>query len=384
MPKTYADELQLLIDKVEGTDDKSWEEMVDELNLEVHPDSLRKSFSGGRYSGYAVAKYYQNKFENEYCAQDEIDRLEELKREIYKEKVKLSDTRREYKRHLTNEARFENLLDALHDSVKTLGEIELKPTKINQNTGVSAALLISDLHYGATVNNVVNFYDTEICKDRMNQLLNKVIYYCSVNRVQTLYINLLGDLISGSIHTSVRCEQEEDVITQIVEVSELLVNFISNLSQHVPEIKVVGVHGNHGRVTSNLKESLNQENFERLIYEFIKLRLPNVPVIVNGLEDWATYKIGEREIFIEHGDKSKIEQVKAKAINLLGYVPDDIFIGHYHRMELLDDNNTDVIINGSVLSTDNYAMRHRLNTKPYQVFRVYVNDDVCTYKLTLD
>ena len=47
MPKSYEDELQLLIDKVEGADDKSWEEMVSELGLSVHPDSLRKSLAFG-------------------------------------------------------------------------------------------------------------------------------------------------------------------------------------------------------------------------------------------------------------------------------------------------------------------------------------------------
>ena len=66
MPKSYEDELQLLIDKVEGSDERSWEEMVDELGLSTHPDSLRKSFNGGRYSGYAVSKYFMEKFENEY------------------------------------------------------------------------------------------------------------------------------------------------------------------------------------------------------------------------------------------------------------------------------------------------------------------------------
>ena len=74
MPKSYEDELQLLIDKVEGSDERSWEEMVDELGLSTHPDSLRKSFNGGRYSGYAVSKYFMEKFENEYCSSEEIDR----------------------------------------------------------------------------------------------------------------------------------------------------------------------------------------------------------------------------------------------------------------------------------------------------------------------
>ena len=157
MPKSYEDELQLLIDKVEGADDKSWEEMVSELGLSVHPDSLRKSFNGGRYSGYAVAKYYNEKFENEYCTSDEIDRLETLKTEIIKEKIKLSDTRREYKKHLSVEARYENLVDVLREEINNLDELELHHNVIHKNSGVNGALLISDIHYGNTTDNVLNY-----------------------------------------------------------------------------------------------------------------------------------------------------------------------------------------------------------------------------------
>lgn len=383
MPKSYEDELQLLADKVEGVDDKSWEEMVDELGLSIHPDSLRKSFNAGRYSGYAVYKHFTEKFENEYCSSEEIDRLETLKTEIIKEKVKLSDARREYKKNLSIEARYENLVDILKREIQELDDLQLYHNAVNNNTNVNGALLISDIHYGNTTDNVLNYYNTDIAKERIQELLNKTIYYCSFNRVQTLYINLLGDLIAGNIHTSVRVEQEEDVISQIVHISEILANFISEISKYVKEVKVVCVQGNHGRVISNLKDNLNQENYERLIYEYLKLRLPELSIVTNGFEDWATYEIGKRKIFIEHGDKTKIEQIKQRAIGLLGYVPDDIFVGHYHRMEMIDDNNTDIIINGSILSTDSYAMNHRLNTKPHQILRIYNNDDVCTYKLSL-
>ena len=118
MPKSYEDELQLLIDKVEGVDDRSWEEMVDELDISVHPDSLRKSFNGGRYSGYAVAKHYQEKFQNDYCSQEELDRLETLKEEVYKEKIKYQDARREYRKELMAEARYENLVDVLKSALQ--------------------------------------------------------------------------------------------------------------------------------------------------------------------------------------------------------------------------------------------------------------------------
>ena len=77
-------------------------------------------------------------------------------------------------------------------------------------------------------------------------------------------------------------------------------------------------------------------------------------------------------------------KIKAMAINILGYVPVEIFCGHYHRMEMLNDNNTDVVVNGSVMGTDSYAMKHRLNTKPHQILRVYNGDDVCTYKTYRD
>ena len=52
-------------------------------------------------------------------------------------------------------------------------------------------------------------------------------------------------------------------------------------------------------------------------------------------------------------------------------------------MEVIDKHGTDVVINGSVMGTDAYAMKHRLHTKPYQILRIYDGDDVCTYKVML-
>ena len=84
MTRTYRDELDILVDKVEGNNDYEWTELVDELELNCHPDSLRKSFNVGRYSGYRVYKYFQEKLEDEYFADEEVQRLELLKQDIYK------------------------------------------------------------------------------------------------------------------------------------------------------------------------------------------------------------------------------------------------------------------------------------------------------------
>lgn len=378
---SYEENLQLLINKVDGVNDLSWDDLCDRLNLDVHPDSLRKAFSVTDYCGYQVAQYYMNKSTQE-LTEDMIAKIQTAKDAEYKERVRLQDARREYNKNLREDARFANLVDVMKEQINDLPTINFGYEGIDHKTGVKAALLVSDLHYGATSDNVLNLYNIEICNERMKTLLNKTIHYCTIHHVDELFVNLGGDLVSGLIHVSGRVEQEEDVITQTMQVAELLSKFIAELSKKVPNIKVIGVQGNHSRVSADRRQSLNPENFERIIFEYISNRL-GIPVMRNGLEDWVAYNIGNRKVFLEHGDKSSMGSARERAINVLGYVPDDIFVGHFHHMEVIDKHGTDVVVNGSVIGTDAYAMKHRLHAKPYQILRIYDGDDVCTYKVML-
>ena len=377
----YEKKLQTLIGKVEGSVDMGWDEVCDYIGADVHPDSLRKAFATTEYGGYNVAKYLMNKTAHE-LTEDMIASLETKKEEEYKERVRLQDARREYNKELRAEARYENLIDVMKCAIDEMPNLSFRSKEVGSSE-VKASLVVSDLHYGALIDNAINFYNTDVCKERMNTLLDKTIKCCTIHHVKELYVNLAGDLVCGNIHLTSRVEQEEDIIAQTMQVAELLSNFLAELSKHVPSIVVVCVQGNHSRVTPNRKESLNQENFERIIFEYIKMRLPNIRMLINGAEDWIAYNIGERKMFLEHGDKSSVPSAKEKAINLLGYVPDTIIFGHFHHLEVNDDNGTDIVVNGSVMGSDSYAVRRRLHTQPYQVMQVYDGADVCTYKLTL-
>lgn len=377
----YEKNLQTLIGKVEGSVDMGWDEVCDYIGADIHPDSLRKAFATTEYGGYSVAKYLMDKTANE-LTEDMLASLEKKKVEEYKERVRLQDARREYNKELRAEARYENLVEIMREQIQAMPQLTLHCFEHKRQTGVKAALLISDLHYGATSDNVLNIYNIDVCKERMQTLLNKTIEYCTVHRVDELFVNLGGDLVSGLIHISGRVEQEEDVISQTMQVAELLSNFISELSNKIPNIHVVGVQGNHSRVSADKKQDFNPENFERIVFEYISNRL-GMPVMRNGLEDWIAYNIGDRKVFLEHGDKSNVSNAREHAINMLGYAPDDIFVGHMHHMEVVDDCGTDIVMNGSVMGVDAYAMKRRLNAKPYQILRIYEGDDVCTYKVML-
>lgn len=380
----YEEQLKTLLDKSYGEIDMTWDEICDEFGLDISPITLAKSWNS-LYGGKAVYEYFKDRSlePSQYASDEQIKRLEQLKNELYKERVKLQDQRKEWNKILREEARFEHLKEVMLDAISGLEPIDIDYQPKRHENGKSAILDISDIHLGIRVDNVLNYYDIDVAKKRMNVLLRKTIDNIYKHNIDDLRVNLLGDLVGGYIHLQSRIEAEEDVISQIIICSEVLSNFVSELSKHT-NVKVYGVIGNHSRCHADKKESSSAENFERLIFEYLTIRCPNVKVLMNGLEDWQTYKIGDKEIFISHGDKDSIDNVKRHSVDLIGRVVDEIHIGHIHCVNIMNDNDTKIIVNGSVMGTDSYAVSIRKNTKPYQVMRIYDGDDAITYELTLD
>ena len=387
MPKSYEDELQLLIDKVEGVDDRSWEEMVDELNISVHPDSLRKSFNGGRYSGYAVAKHYQEKFQNDYCSQEELDRLETLKKEVYKEKIKYQDARREYRKELMAEARYENLVDVLKSALQNLDELptyKYGERVEKKNNSKSAIIMLSDWHVGSLIDTQFNCYSVEIAHERMEQLLNKLKKYILNYNITDLAIEINGDMSHGIINVSNRIQSEEDAVSQIVIVSNMLAYFINELKPYVCSIKVITTLGNHGRLIPNKKESINKENMEMLIPEFLKLKLDkDITITTSGGLDFVKYTFNNKIICLAHGQHDKVNQVIEDFSKIYKCVPDEIHLGHTHAHKDINESNIYVTVNGSLCGSDEYALNLRAVTKPSQTLIIY-DEDRCVIEIIVD
>lgn len=311
----------------------------------------------------------------------QLKAYEKIKEDIFKERRKLQDERRLKNKDLTEEARLEKILDNLVDAVSLLEPIKLNSCERKVQGNVEASLLLSDIHLGLVVNNVVNYYDIEVCKERMSELLSKTIRYCKLHQVTKLNIELLGDLINGVIKLQNRIDEEEDTISQIVTISEILSQFINGIKAEVPSVVIYGVIGNHSAVFANKNDRSNKENFERLIYKFISLRTGQ-KVITNGLEDFLTYKVGDKEIVLAHGNADNITNAKQHFVDLLGRTVDFIHLGHVHHFNVKDDNNTTIIVNGSTVGTDSYATQIRKNTDPSQTLVIY-DEDVCIYKISL-
>lgn len=106
-----------------------------------------------------------------------------------------------------------------------VGKQKFLPTANEMNVTEAdciGTLLISDWHYGIEFDNYFNVYNPEVCRTRVANLVQDVIKIGKANNYKQLNVVNLSDLIAGRIHLAIRLQSREDVITQVMEVSEIV------------------------------------------------------------------------------------------------------------------------------------------------------------------
>lgn len=381
----FEKKLELCLQKLNKEIDLDWIEIVELLNLDCSADHLRKTAYGMK----ETYEYFNSKTK-EMIAQEEYEKLMEKELKIKKEKVKLNDLKTQLNKQIRELARKENLGEILE---KKLEELNMQPRIINDEykqrvtSNRDMVCLISDIHYGIKTTNALSPYDSDICKQKMNYLVDKTIKFSLENDIDKLYVLILGDEISGLIHNTTRLEQREDVISQVIEVSELLYEAIVKLANSLPFVVVGLAQGNHSRVMADKKDSLEQENFTRLIREFLKLRLANISnvILLENKFDESIIEINIRgyNLIGLHGQNDKLTNV-SKLTEMFDKKIDYVCFGHYHNAKEFESNKTEVIVNGC-FSGDDYSKRLRLYNKPIQKLLLF--DDtgkIATYNINLD
>jgi hypothetical protein len=377
--------VRLSLMKLNKETDLDWAELLEILELDMSPDHYRKlSYAYKEYSEYINSKT------KEMIAKEEYEKLLQKELEIRKEKVKLQDLKTQVNKQIRELARKNNLEEILEDK---LDELNMQPKMINDEykqrvtSNRDMLMLISDIHYGIKTTNAMSPYDSDICKLKMNYLVDKTIAFSLENDIDKLYVMILGDEISGLIHNTTRLEQREDVISQVLGVSELLYESIMKLSKNLPFVIVGLAQGNHSRVMADKKDSLEQENFTRLIKEFLRLRLENVSnvVLLENEFDEGIIEVNIKgyNVIGLHGQNDRLNNL-SRLIEMFDKKIDYICLGHYHQSKEFENNKTEVIVNGC-FSGDDYAKRLRLYNKPIQKLLLF--DDtgrIATYNINLD
>lgn len=360
------------------TDNLSWQEVADVCNRELFQEFTESKYRK-QYQG--LLKFLDIAL-GEHLSSDAITDLEQKKDELYAQQVRTRDKLREHRNNIRNQSRFDNLKDVVIESAEIVSEKQpfinpKAPRDIsNKKLGV---LLLSDFHYGITIDNFLNKYDKEVCVERIRKVVSETIEFAERMEVDDLKIVNLGDLINGFLHISTRIENEEDVITQIMEVTEILAEMINQLSYHFNSIEYIDCLDNHSRVNANKNLSIEEENFGRLISWYLKPRLKDVSsvkIIEDRFDDTITKFdiLGEPAIAV-HGHKDGVSKIVSNMTLLTKTFPIAIFSSHIHHHYEKDEMGIDLIVNGTLSGTDTYAKEIRRTSKPSQKFLVYEKEN---------
>lgn len=358
----------------------------DIINKELGTDYAESSLRG-IYKVYS--EVYDEILENVKDS-NILDEIEMKTIELEKEKIKFQDQKREYRALLRTDARFEHLVNEMKKSISSLNKkIPLVNTyneKFNYKDSTEAVIILSDWHFGIKEKNYWNEISIDILKNRINNLKNHIIKYSKRHNVNTLHVEILGDMINGLIHIGTRISNEEDVIEQTMHCAELIAEFLNELAVHIPRIKVYSTMGNHGRCSSNIKESLDTENFERLIPWYLNGRLENNVELMDNIyeDDIIIYELLNETIFAVHGHNDKIKSAVNELSKMFKKFPTELHLGHYHSYYEFEDHDITTTVNGTASGVDKFAKKIRKTSTPMQTLVIYNNKGrECTYKIKL-
>ena len=381
----YEELLKDCSDKVHRLSDLDWSEINNKYGIEFNSDTTRKGSQPPLFGGVFVKEYFQWKNSKESAKDNKDEYLKELqiqKDEIYKEKRKLYDQRREYNKLLIADARAEHLNEELVKAAYRLNNdkpLEFENIWFKSNVNKEAVLCWADWHYGMVADNVWNTYNTDICKQRVKKLVEITKEFLKLNKVDRLTILTLGDAAHGSIHVGCRVKSEEDTCDQLMHVSELMSEAINELSTVVNHIDVYSCYGNHLRTIQSKSDSVHSDNMEKIIPWWLKQRLQNntkVEIIESEYKEFTRVNILGYNICAVHGDLERDFKKLGVTINTIfdkkfNESIDYTISADKHHIEEFEQIGIKSVLVPCLCGTDDYANNGRLYSDPGQTLIIF-------------
>lgn len=313
------------------------------------------------------------------------DELEAKTQELRRERQKFFDQRREWQKLVTRDSRADHLHDMLADAAQRVGdEIGRMYTTSAPEYGDSeneAIVVFSDWHYGMKTANIFNEYNTDICRERVRQTVEKMKKRILLHQCKQLHVVILGDLLHGAIHTSARVASEELVCEQLMHVSEILAQAIYELSMYAESTKVYMTYGNHARTVQNKNDSIHRDNMEKIINWWLIERFKNdeaIEVMPVSEHEFILLNVCGHRFVASHGDLDTVN-TSPRLLPVLfqktfGCDIEYILLGDKHHRESFNELGVTAMLCGALCGTDDYANDKRLYSTPSQMLLI-VNKD---------
>lgn len=374
---------------VDHTIDDDYEELSERLFGDGNcfsASEVRKRMYGMK----SIIEAIERDGESEIQDEDMISLLDSKRIELQKERQKFFDQRNAYNKLLRERSRQEELNEILVDAVRSGNLPSLQYVRSEIPCSDNDLLVsLNDIHYGANVQNYWNTYNSDVCRDMMCKYLDHIISIGETHKSENCIVWANGDEISGNIHQSIAVTNKENVIEQIKGVSELIAEFLAELSKHFRQVVFVSVAGNHSRIEPNKDKALISERLDDLVEWYLSARLQNFEnIVIGGGEkiDHTIYLIDVRGKTYcgVHGDfdgsPGKVQSLQAMA----GRPVYAVLSGHLHHNKTDEVQGVKTVMAGSFLGMDDYCVQKRIVGRAEQMVCVCDESGIrCTYGIPL-
>ena len=368
--------------------------LVDKTLADIDYSELAELVYGQQYSSDVARRMmYGSKKTLELIEEDGIRQLsnndvitdiDNKMIELREERQRMYDQRRELNKIISSNGRSEHLRDAIISAANKISDSYEKIYDGAANFSVcknDAVLVFSDWHYGMLAENVYNKYNTEICRERVRDITKRAVDRIAYNQCENVHIVILGDLISGGIHTSARVASEELVCDQMMHAAELLAESILYINQFVNNTYVYMTYGNHARTIQNKNDNIHRDNMERVIRWWLEERFSkydDITIQEESDNEFLYFNVCGHDIVASHGDLDSTRTSPRLLHTLFSkkYKADIEYaiLGDKHHYERFDELGITAIMCGSLCGTDDYANGKRLFSEPSQLLLI-VNED---------
>jgi len=351
-------------------------------------DVARRHMYGSKYTLQLLEKEQIQNTQNASIITDIDAKIDELKRE----RQKFFDQRREYNKIQAEAGRREHLYERLGQAAdelsETIGDVFAGQTALDVCDN-EAVLVFSDWHYGMVTHNTFNTYNTDICKERVQEVVTKASSRIAQNKCSKLHVVVLGDIFHGAIHASARVASEELTADQLMQASEILAQAIIFLSQYVEETHIYITYGNHARTVQSKQDSIHRDNMERLIPWWLKTRILaeervsgeslNINIAPESDTEFLLLNVCGHDICAAHGDLDSVKASPRMLSTLFhkkyGKDIEYILLGDKHHREDFEELGVTSMLCGALCGSDDYANDKRLFSTPSQMLLIFNPED---------
>lgn len=303
----------------------------------------------------------------------------EEKRKIQNLEQRVSELRKENKELMKETTLEMKIMESLDDVLLTYQRFEDQDGfYVNFRGDRAAHLLISDVHFDEMVHleemHGINEYNPTIAKERLDALFQEALRYTQDLSIKELNIKLLGDMVSGIIHEELMQNAELGITGSVLALADYLAQWITHLRPYFEKINVIGLVGNHGRMTKKPPFKQRQMlNFDYLLYEFMRRELIDVVDEFDIPKSFfAVRESFDTKIFSTHGDILKggtglnpVSGTWGRDLAKLNSALDNHKIGfdiaefgHFHEgdINLKGFDDTKIIANGSTIGANEFSI----------------------------